>query len=153
MLLYIKFIDTVLQPFMNVFGNKKVTHFWHYQETSATDLENSQEIALFLDSVKEQKRNFKKSFTTFPRNALADLGWVRDAAIIEPVNYEEEWSFVFQDIYSDACQECVLTHKGAVKVLVDGSVRIWGRGQKGEIVPLHLLGMTVVELDRDILFI
>ncbi|MEQ8971018.1 MAG: hypothetical protein RIE73_11550 [Coleofasciculus sp. C1-SOL-03] len=153
MLLYIKFIDRVLQPFMNAFGNKKVTHFWHYQETSAAELENNPDIALSLHSVKEQKRNFKKSFTTFPRNALADLGWVKDAAIIEPIKYEKEWSFVFQDTDSDACQECVLTHKGAVKVLIDGSVIVWGRGQNGEIVQLHLVRMTTVKLDKDILFI
>jgi hypothetical protein len=31
---------TFLQPFMNVFGNSKVTHFWHFKNLSPEEISN-----------------------------------------------------------------------------------------------------------------
>lgn len=152
-LFLIKTLDNLLQPFMNFLGNRKVTHIWHWQPINALELQESQEAALQLFSRKKQKRNFRKSILTFPRNAIADLGWVVDAAIIEPEKYEGEWSFLFQDMNSDACQECTLLHKGAVKILIDGDVKAWGRGEEGRLVKLKLVRMTTIKSDQDVLFI
>lgn len=126
----------LLQPFMEVFGNSKVTHFWHYKDTSSSSLDPKK--ALFLESQTPQSRNFEKGLSALITNAIVDLSSDQEGAIIQPVAYDGSWRLVSCSKDLSICQRSTILSFGKVKILLDGGFYLWGENSEKQIIELKL---------------
>ncbi len=126
----------LIQPFMEVFGYQKVSHWYDWKDVSEAEIPKIiQPLSIFASS------DYRKLDEKNPiRNTLASLGKVTESAIVEPVNYSGKWSIVFCTQDRGLCQESNILVKGRVKILVDGNGELWGKSQQNEIIQLRIVG-------------
>jgi hypothetical protein len=145
----------LLQPAMEVLADGKVTHFYDYKSLTLTEVPNL-DLARVISS-KEQFRDFSGSFQSHFINALASIGAVSEAAIIEPVNFTGQWSLAYCQTVPNSsvpvCQISKIKHSGQVKILVDGGSLIWGQTESGEWIQLRLVEYINRSERRDLLLI
>lgn len=140
----------VSQPFMQLFGAGKVSHWYDWENLDKTEID-SRVQSLSLRSEKTQYGEYNKQFSY--KNTLRSLGWVTEAAVVEPISYKGNWSYVFCSVKENVCQKSNILSKGSVKVIVDGEVIAWGMDGDEKFIQLKLLGYTQRDKNKDILFI
>jgi hypothetical protein len=91
-------------------------------------------------------------------SAIADLGYVKEAALIEPLEIrnekmEQKWSLVFCNKDKSFCQKSSILHFGKIKILVDGDFFVYGMDQNEKLFELKLVKNTKVYEDKEVLFI
>jgi hypothetical protein len=145
-----KTLTFTLQPIMEVFAHSKITHACHFKDTNSIPNLESQ---LFVKSQSQPIRRFDDNPLNIFINAYADLGVAKEAWIIEPIDYQGQWSLVYYDSQSGRSQRSILNHIGAIRILVDGQGYVWGEGQNGEVIELSLIKKTWVSQDKKYLFI
>jgi hypothetical protein len=144
----------LLQPFMELFANGKVTHFYDYKTLPLQELPVI--TATKVLPSEKMVRNFNNDFSSIVVNIAADLGLVKEAAIIQPIDYSGNWSLAFcidNENSATFCQVSKIKHRGQVKILVDGSSSIWGLAEDGKWIQLELVKYIDRSERRDILFI
>jgi hypothetical protein len=96
---------TFLQPFMNIFGDHKVTHFYHFKNLTQEEISNLKSTKPLILESKTTFRKFNNNSFGLISSAIADLGYVKEAAIIEPLELRNEkdgerWKFFCLDKHS-----------------------------------------------------
>ncbi len=148
--LFCKSLTFSLQPIMEVFASSKVTHTCHFKMVEKNQNYQSQ---LFVKSNSPQIRRLGSNPLNIFRNAIADLGVAKEAWVVEPEDFQGQWSLVFYEEQSQITQRSTLIHSGQIKILVDGEGHVWGENIDGEIIQLKLIKKTTVSSDKQILFI
>jgi len=142
----------MLQPFMQLFGNSKVTHFWHWEKYAP-----AYDYALFgIKRDNPAKRIFKAEFDlwAFLVNAQADLGGVKEAIVVKPKNYTGKWRLVYCVTQEKLfCEVGILNHSGEVKILNDGVGYTWGLDENNQPLKLELVRQIEINQEKNILFI
>jgi len=140
----------ISQPFMELFASGKVTHWYDWEVIKISEIDVSVE-PVSMRSEEQQYGEYSKEFSY--KNTLKSLGWVKEMAVIEPINFKGNWSYVFCSVKENICQKSNILTKGPVKVLNDGEVIAWGQDSEGKYLQLRLLGYTQRDKNKDILFI
>lgn len=139
----------LMQPVMEVFGYQKVSHWYDWKDISQNDIPKNIQPVSILASDNYRKLDEKNSV----RNAFASFGRVKEAAIIEPVNYSGKWSLIFCTQEKSLCQESNILAKGRIKILVDGNGELWGKSQENEIIQLRIIGYTTRDRYKSVVHI
>jgi hypothetical protein len=139
-------ITPILKPVMDLFGYKKVTHWFDWQEISPSKVNNNK--PLFLEG---ETNNRKLNQTYSIQNALASLGSVKKSAIIKPHDYNGNWSLIY--CIDGQCMVNKLKYNGEVKVLVDNTVNLYAYTEENNVVNLNLVRLIDRNQEMDILHI
>ena len=137
---------------MEVFGNRKVTHFWHWQ----TFTPDSDYTRFGLKRDGENRRVLQSGFdlSGLLTNAKADLNGIKEVIVVKPVDYEGSWSLAYctegKELF---CQKSTITFKGEVKILNDGTGYTWGLDGDRRPIKLQLLREIKVNQEMDLLFV
>lgn len=148
-----RFFTSLMQPFMELFGNGMTAHFWHFQDVvySIKNLDKK-----FILNLTNNKKPFRKlnngKFLAVLTSAWVDTYPFQDCAIIKPKNYTGKWRLFFP-ISSKVCQIEKCSHIGAVKVVVDGNGQVLAKNEKDEFIELELVKYCKAWQDTHILFI
>lgn len=88
------------------------------------------------------------------RGLIAHFGKVQEAAIVSPKQPVQSWNLIFCSTEDNVCKESNLVHQDAkIKVLIDGELKLWGRDQNGDVIPLKVETYTTRNEYPEILFI
>jgi hypothetical protein len=147
---------SLIQPFMELFGNSMTAHFWHFQnfEMDHNSFDHDKYI-LQLNSTKKSFRTFNKiPILSFLTSAYIDVNPFQTCAIIQPKNFQGKWKIVFarnwnRNVFS--IEKC--SHMGPVKVIVDGNGGIMGQGQDEQLIELEVIKYCKAWQFTDVLFI
>lgn len=143
-------ISTILiQPVSEVLADGKVTHFYDWTEISKNKMSNLQGAKLRSKKEKYGEENKDISW----KNFLKQFGKVEEAAIINPQNYDGQWSLIFCTENGEICKQSNILHKGSIKILVDGNDTIWGIDKNDNIIPVVIEKYTDRDSAKHILFI
>lgn len=140
----------LVQPVVDVTIDRKSTYFYDWRDYPKEQIDGSV-LPLTLRSRDSQLADYKQTFSS--QNLQRDLGYVTEAAIVKPRNYEGEWSLVFCSIQDEVCQQSSLLHSGSVKVLVDGHSEMWAMDSDNKFIQLELVDYLNRNEQKDILFI
>jgi len=141
----------LMRPVMEVLANGKVSHWYNWQNISKGGINQNVTALKISSGDKKLYRDLGNSFAF--ENTLASLGGIKEAAIIEPLNYKESWSLVFCDTKYDTCQESNILTKGRAKILVDGTQNVWGKTTSGKHIELKLVEYINRSAETSVLFI
>jgi len=146
------FTTTFFQPFMNVFGNGKVTHYFHFEYLDNLEKDKLNSIKSLQIKNDSNFRNLAgNTFSRYATSAVADLGYIRTAAVISPKEpLDQRWSLAFCTADKKLCQKSNLLHFGEIKILVDGTGDIYGLSESGEFIELKLDRETTVDKDKNL---
>lgn len=140
----------LIQPITDLFLFRKTSYYFDWQKIDPQDIDRSV-LPLVLRSTQDKLANYNQTLSS--RNLQRDLGYVRQAAVVKPKNYDGKWSLVFCSIDDAVCQQSNLLHSGRVKVLLDGNLEMWGIDQNGKFIQLQLLRYVPVWAELEVLFI
>jgi hypothetical protein len=143
-------LTIIMQPFMEVFADSKVSHWYDWQPISKSQI-NPDTTALTLKSKANQYGEYDNVLSY--KNLVRSLGGVKEAAIIEPTDYSGFWSLVFCNKMDDICSKGNIMQSGKVKILLDGENSLWGLDSNGNFIELKLDKLTDRTQDKDVLFI
>jgi hypothetical protein len=124
-------ISPLLQPIMYVFGYQKVTHWYDWEDFDKKQLIDTKGLEFSTDT---NTRDFNTTFSL--TNALASLGSVQKAAIIEPDGYTGKWSIIY--FIDGQCKVNTLEYTGKVKIILDGKGQLFALGDDNKIYNLKL---------------
>ena len=149
---FIKIATGLTQPIMEAFGNRKVTHFWHWQ----TFTPGSDYTRFGLKRDGENRRVLQPGFdlSSLLTNAKADLNGIKEVIVVKPVDYEGSWSLAYcVEGIKLFCQKSTITFKGEVKILNDGIGYTWGLDDQEKPIKLEILREIKADQERDLLFV
>ncbi len=139
------------QPIMELFGNSMVAHGWCFR-TFKQHIEIPQGCKLSIECEKPIFRKFNSGLVTLLTSAWVDINPKQTCAIIQPRNYEGQWKIFFQTgigIY----QEAKFSHRGQVKIVVDGQGEIYGRDSQSNFIELEIVDRVESWQRTDILMV
>lgn len=148
----LKIATDLIQPFMEVFGNGKATHMWHWENINPDY--DYKKYGFKRDST--QVRVFKPQFDlgTTLVNARASLNGIKELIVVKPKNYTGKWTEAYcvnqEPIF---CQRSIISFEGAVRILNDGDGYTWGLDESGNPIELEILREIPANEERDILFV
>ena len=159
-----RFWTGLLQPFMELFGNGMTAHFWHFNTIKILESnykenhkENYKNYELVLESSLRQFRIFDKGFiVAVLTSAWVDINPFQTCAIIKPTkdNTDILWKIFFAtDVQNGLFQEEKCSHRGAVKVVIDGQGSVWGRDINGNFIELEIVEYCKAYQNTHILFV
>ncbi len=140
----------LIQPTVDLFANRKTTYFFDWYEIDRSAIDSSI-TPLTLRSRNPQLGNYRTQISS--ENLQASLGYISEAAIVSPVNYDGYWSLVFCARSEEICKRNDIFHKQQIKIILNGEVDFWGVSQNGEFVKLSLVGYISINQRKDLLFI
>lgn len=146
-----RFWSSATQPIMELIGNSMVAHFWCFK-TIKGNIEIPHYCKLDISCDKPMFRKFNSGIETVLRSAWVDINPKQTCAIIEPVNHIGKWKIFFQTgigIY----QEAKFSHRGKVKIAIDGPGQIYGRDLKGNFLELVIIDKVEAWKRTDILMV
>ena len=141
------------QPTMDLLANSKVTHGFHFKNIEFGSIDSNIE-PLQIRSNYAQIRSFEAGLESTIKNAYVDLRGSDQAAIIEPINFQGQWSLVFCEGNDNTnCQESLLLHKNKIKILVDGHQKVWGKSIDNKFIQLNLVKYLPRSQEAKVLFV
>jgi hypothetical protein len=142
-------LTILMQPFMEIFGDSKVSHWYDWQTISESEIDKKVN-PLVLKSKNSQYGQYS-SFSY--KNVIRILGGVKEAVIVQPLSYSKNWSLISCNKQENVCIKSDLLHTGPVKILVDGENSLWGIDQSSNYIELKLIKLIDRSENKDILFI
>ena len=149
---FVKIATSLIQPVMEIFGNRKVTHAWHWQNYTP-DYDYIQ-FGFRRDS--ESKRVLQSEFSLIGllTNAAADLNGIKEVIVVKPLNYDGNWSLAYCTTEKELfCQKSTIIFRGEVKILNDGVGYTWGLDKDEKPIKLQILREIKVDQEMDLLFV
>jgi hypothetical protein len=143
--------SSVGQPLMELFGNSMVAHTWCFR-TFKRHIDIPHNCKLSIECEKPLFRKFNSGILTFITSAWVDVNPMQECAIIQPKDYTDKWKIFFQTgigIY----QEAKFSHRGQIKIVVDGQGEIYGRDLDGNFLELEIVGRCKAWKRTDILMV
>jgi len=150
-------LNMLLKPFMILSATGKDSHWWDWEELKEVDTKINQ---LCVGTRHPQKRKYKNSplLGKYNLQGLTDLyitlRTLDEVAVLEPVNFKEEWSLVIRGNYGTSEYiMCKFLHKGRVKTLLDGNKHFLGITKNGKYIPVKLVERCSRQKHKKILFV
>lgn len=129
----------IMQPVMELIADGKVSYWYDWDNIDPSQIDKSIPAAR-LYSQNDQYRDYKKNLTF--KNFLGDMGKVKESAVVEPKNYNGQWSLVFCTKDESVCKKSNLVANGKIRILIDGDMLVWGMNAENKLIPLNVVEYT-----------
>jgi hypothetical protein len=145
----------LLQPFMELFGNRMTAHFWHFRKIKLNKNELLSNHILQVQGSLKTKRIFgRNKLLAILTSIWVDINPQQNCLIIQPIDYTGQWQLVFPSNWDQGIfEEEKCFHRGPAKIVVDGSGIVMARNSNGKFVELQIITKCKAYQNRHILFI
>ncbi len=150
-----RLLTGLLQPLMEVCGNRMTAHFWHFRQVLISKEDLPSEYLLRVEDYKKSRRVFgKNKLMSILSSIWVDINPHQNCLIIQPVNYFGQWQLVFPSNWDDGIfEEEKCFHVGCAKIVVDGTGFVLARDRNGNFLQLKIVSKCKAYQYRHILFI
>jgi hypothetical protein len=144
----------LLQPFMDVFANKKTTHFWSWKEiqlhTDIVKLSHCKPLEVKCDV---KYRHFNAGIRSIITGAFVDVNPRQPCVIIRPKTYKNNWKLAFATNNEGLMQIPKFSHVGVIKIVLDGDGHLFGLDMNNNFIELEIVSYCRADQQKDVLFV
>jgi hypothetical protein len=150
-----RFLTGILQPFMEVFGNKMTAHFWHFRPVKIDKDTIKPNFVLEIKDYSKSNRIFgKNKLLSILSSIWVDINPNQKCFVIRPIDYDGFWQLVFPTDWNNSkFEEEKCFHKGLAKIVIDGSGFIMARDFDGNFIQIEVVLECKASEFKDVLFI